>query len=177
MDDIALQARVSKRTIYNVFGGKEQLFREILAEALETAERFSAEAAATLADTDDVEAELKATARRLARAVLGGRIVRLRRLLIGEASRFPDLARDYYERAPGRVMATLAEALRRFDQRGLLRIDDPQLASEHFAFLVLGASLDRALFDAIDEPPPADRVEARAVAGVDVFLRAYAPHR
>jgi TetR/AcrR family transcriptional regulator, mexJK operon transcriptional repressor len=53
MDEIAAQARVSKRTIYNVFGGKEQLFREVLADALATAERFSRDMASALGTTDD----------------------------------------------------------------------------------------------------------------------------
>lgn len=172
VDEIAAQARVSKRTIYNVFGGKEQLFREILADALATAERFSRELPSVLGTTDDVEAELRDIGARLAGAVLTGPIVRLRRLLIGEAERFPELATDYYERAPGRVMATLAEGLRRCHDSGSLRVENPELAAEHFAFLVMGASLDRALFE-VATPPAAEDVERRAHAGIDTFLRAY----
>jgi TetR/AcrR family transcriptional regulator, mexJK operon transcriptional repressor len=175
VDEIAARAGVSKRTVYNVFDGKEQLFREILGEALDTAERFSENVIGALAESDNVAADLRAMGQRLAAAVLGGRIVPLRRLLIGEAARFPDLARDYYARAPGRVMSAIAEALGHFDERGLLRVDDPTMAAEQLAFLVLGASLDRALFEAVDEPLPADQVESRAAAGVEVFLRAYAP--
>lgn len=37
-------------------------------------------------------------------------------------------------------------ALRRLDERGALGIDDAALAAEHFAFLVMGAQLDQALF-------------------------------
>lgn len=172
LDDIAVRAGVAKRTIYNVVGGKEELFRATLAEAIDTAERFSLEVAGPLAEVDDVEAGLRDTGRRLAQAVLGGRIVPLRRLLIGEAARFPDLAQDYYCRAPGRVMDAIAGSLRRFHERGVLLVEDVELAAEQFAFLVLGASLDRALFEphgAID----AGRVDARAHAGVEVFLRAY----
>lgn len=175
LEDIARQADVSKRTIYNNFGGKEQLFREILTEALDTAERYSRDVAAGLGTTDhdDVEDQLREAGLTLARAVLGGRVVPLRRLLIGEAARFPELTHDYYERAPGRVLAALADALRRFDRRGLLRVGDAAIAAEHFAFLVMGASLDRALFDAGGAPEPAEVVDARAHAGIDAFLRAY----
>jgi TetR/AcrR family transcriptional regulator, mexJK operon transcriptional repressor len=177
LDDIALEAGVAKRTIYNVYGGKEQLFREILAEAVATAEWYSSQVVAELGTPGarDVEVELREAGLRLARAVLGGRIVPLRRLLIAEARRFPELAADYYERAPGRVMGAIAEALRRVDERGELRIPDPRLAAEQFAFLVIGASLDRALFDAAARPHATELVEARALAGVEVFLRAHAP--
>lgn len=175
VDDIAASARVSKRTVYNLFGGKEELFRAILIEALITAERFSSDVASSLADTDDVPAELRATAVHLARSVVGGRIVPLRRLLIAEATRFPELAADYYRRAPGRVMATLADALRRLDERGALRIDNAELAAEHFAFLVMGAQLDRALFTTGQKPPAITEIDTRAIQGVEAFLRAYGP--
>lgn len=181
VDDIAAEARVSKRTVYNIFGGKEQLFREIMADALTVAEQFSAGVVTALADAEagEVEAELRAAAGTLLRTVLSPRVVRLRRLLIGEAERFPELARQYYQRAPGRVMDALAGALARLDERGQLAVDEPRLAAEHFAFLVLGAPLDRALFTAGEaEPEPSDEeIETRVRAGIRVFLRAYAAAR
>jgi TetR/AcrR family transcriptional repressor of mexJK operon len=173
VDEIAAEAGVSKRTIYNIFGGKEQLFREVLGAVLATAERFSRETASALGTTDDVAGELRDVASKLVDAVFGGPIVRLRRLLIGEAERFPELAREYYERGPGRVMKTIAAGLRRFHERGLLHVDDPGLAAEHFAFLVMGAALDQALFEVSATPPAAEDVAARARTGAETFLRAY----
>lgn len=71
-------------------------------------------------------------------------------------------------------MSAVAVALRAFDERGQLRVDDPELAAEHFAFLTIGASLDRALFEAdTDATGPAAAVE-RAERGAAAFLRAYA---
>ncbi|WP_448811152.1 TetR/AcrR family transcriptional regulator [Agromyces bauzanensis] len=174
VDDIAAAAGVSKRTVYNVFDDKEQLFRAIIGDALDTAERFSAELAVTTVEATDAAAALTSLARELAASVLGGRVVPLRRLLIGEAARFPEFAVEYYERAPGRVMAAVAVALRSFDERGQLRIDDPELAAEHFAFLAIGASLDRALFLVETDAASADAAVERAERGAAVFLRAYA---
>jgi TetR/AcrR family transcriptional regulator, mexJK operon transcriptional repressor len=178
VDQIAAEARVSKRTVYNIFGGKEQLFLEILSEAITVAEQFSQELISLFTDTEDVATEevettLRTVGVRLARAVLSGRIVRLRRLLIGEAERFPDHARDYYERGPGRVMDTLATVLSRFHDRGLLQIEDARIAAEHFAFLVLGAPLDRALFIIDSEPSSTEDIERYARKGVEVFVHAY----
>ncbi len=176
LDDIAGRADVAKRTIYNVFADKEALFRAVLAEAMDTAERFSAEVVAHLGDdTEDFEQELRQAAIALARAVLSGRIVPLRRLLIAEVRRFPELAEEYYTRAPGRVMSALAEAFRRYRDAGVLSIDDPARAGEQFAFLVLGASLDHGLFTPDDEPADPALVERRALAGVEAFLRAHRP--
>ena len=71
-------------------------------------------------------------------------------------------------------MTSLAAALRAFDARGQLRVDDPESAAEHFAFLAIGASLDRALFDAETDAAGAAAAVERAERGVAVFLRAYA---
>ena len=174
VEDIAAEAGVSKRTVYNVFDDKEQLFRAIIGDAIATAERFSAELVASTAEAPDAAAALTTLAREQAASVFGGRVVPLRRLLIGEARRFPEFALDYYDRAPGLVMRSLAEALRAFDERGQLRIDDPESAAEHFAFLAIGASLDRALFDARTDAAGVDAAVERAERGVAVFLRAYA---
>jgi TetR/AcrR family transcriptional repressor of mexJK operon len=174
VDDIAAEAGVSKRTVYNVFDDKEQLFRAIIGDAIATAERFSSELVATTSESADAATVLTALARELAASVFSGRVVPLRRLLIGEAGRFPEFAIEYYDRAPGRVMTSLAEALRVFDERGQLRVDDPESAAEHFAFLAIGASLDRALFDARTDAAGAAAAVERAERGVAVFLRAYA---
>jgi TetR/AcrR family transcriptional regulator, mexJK operon transcriptional repressor len=172
VDLIAEEAGVSKRTVYNVFGSKEQLFRAVLGEAIDIAERFSRQMSDELAVGVDLAADLRSIGVRLARAVLGGRIVALRRLLIAESRRFPEIAREYYERAPGLVMTTLATRLAALAEKGRLRVADPMMAAEHFAFLVVGASLDRALLGLGADRPP-DELEAVALAGVAAFLRAY----
>lgn len=176
IDVVALDAGVSKRTVYNIFGGKEQLFRAVLSEAIDTADSFSRDLADAVGGGGDVAQDLRDVAVRLARAVLLGPIVPLRRLLIGEAERFPEIARDYYDRAPGRVVDALAARFAALAERGLLRVPHARRAAEHFAFLVMGAPLDRALFT--PGPTPllgVAEVDERALAGAEVFLRAYRP--
>jgi TetR/AcrR family transcriptional repressor of mexJK operon len=173
MDDVAETAGVSKRTVYNNFTDKEALFREVAMAATGTAEEFAADAAAELADPDELPAALFALAHRLAAAATDPRVVRLRRLLIGEAHRFPDLAAEYYRLAPGRVMSSLAAALESLALRGRLQVTDPRRAAEQFAFLVLGAALDRAMFDGRDKTPDPDVVARAADDGVRTFLARY----
>ncbi|MGH2350566.1 MAG: TetR/AcrR family transcriptional regulator C-terminal domain-containing protein, partial [Chloroflexota bacterium] len=128
-------------------------------------------------NTVDLPQDLRKLARRYLAAVMQPQVLQLRRLMIGEANRFPQLGRDYYERGPERVMAALAAAFDALAHRGLLRLDDPLLAAKHFAFLILSIPLDRALVcgDA-DQPTPAG-LDALADAGVEVFLAAYGPAR
>lgn len=180
MDAIAEVAGVSKRTVYNNFVDKEKLFREVVMATTGIVEAFTAEFAAELAEAeaDDVPAALSALARRLAATVIDPRVMRLRRLLVGEAHRFPDLAADYYRAAPMRVISTLAGAFASGVLGRRLQPPDARRAAEHFAFLVIGAGLDRAMFDGRDEAPN-ERILLRAADdGVRVFLDAYGPpHR
>jgi TetR/AcrR family transcriptional regulator, mexJK operon transcriptional repressor len=177
LDDIAQAAGVSKKTIYNVIGSKERLFRETLPNTLSAAERLSAELGAMLTSADEVEAALRDVAVRLSQVVLSEPILNLRRLLIGVADRFPALVQDYYERAPGRTLATLADAFAELHRRGSLEVQDPKVAAEHFAYLAIGASLDRALFGFGPGPSPGEAPSTRAMRGAEAFYRAYGRRR
>lgn len=172
-DDIATAAGVSKRTLYNNFGDKETLFTEIVLGITDAAARFADELVPRLHEARDVPGTLHDLARRLLDTVTRPQVLQLRRLLISEAGRFPELAGEYHRRAPGRVLAALATAFEELAARGALTAPDPRLAAEHFAFLVLGATLDRAMFEPA-QPPPSDVERDRtADAGVRVFLAAY----
>jgi TetR/AcrR family transcriptional repressor of mexJK operon len=171
VDDIAREAGVAKRTVYNVFADKEALFRDTVGVAIGIAEKFSAETAAATGAIREV-ADIVPMSRRLASAVLRGPVLPLRRLLVSETRRFPDLAAEYRRRAPETVLAALAGALRDLASAGELRIEDPDLAAEHLAFLIMGADMDRGMFG--DEPPSEARTRRRAEAGAAAFIRAYA---
>ncbi|MBK4348991.1 TetR/AcrR family transcriptional regulator [Lacisediminihabitans changchengi] len=173
MDDLAIEAGVAKRTIYNHFAGKDELFRAVVRRAIGTAEAFVAERVDTAIGATPVEEEISAFAVAHARAVLAPSVISTRRLLIGEVERFPELAAEYYERVPARVMRAIAARLRRYHAARLLTVPDSTVAAEHFVYLVLGASLDHALFDsaALDSVT----VEQRAISGASAFLRGYLP--
>ena len=175
MDEVAALAAVSKQTVYKQFADKEQLFGEIILGIADRAEEFAPVVTATLAGTEDLERDLGALARRYVAFVMQPSVLQLRRLIIGEAGRFPELARAYYRRAPERTVATLAASLRQLADRGLLRLDDPVLAANHFAFLVLSVPLDRAMFCGDEQPVDAADLDRFADAGVRVFLAAYGP--
>jgi TetR/AcrR family transcriptional regulator, mexJK operon transcriptional repressor len=175
MDEIAALAAVSKQTVYKNFADKERLFSDIILGVTDNAERFVQVATTMLQETEDLERDLRELARRYLASVLQPEVLQLRRLVIGEAARFPELGRTYYERAPERVLATLATLLQDLADRGLLRLDDPLLAASHFAFLILSIPLDRAMFCGDEESFTTADLERFADAGVRVFLAAYGP--
>jgi TetR/AcrR family transcriptional repressor of mexJK operon len=174
-DDIARLAAVSKRTVYNNFGDKQRLFTEIILGITVTAEQLADKFASELRNAEDVPAALHDVARRLLDAVTRPLVLQLRRLLIAEARRFPDLARQYYRAAPGRTLGGLAAGLGALAERGALVVPDPQRAAEHFAFLVLGATLDRAMFEGEQSVPSDAELQRTADDAARAFLAAYGP--
>ncbi|HEX3873726.1 MAG TPA: TetR/AcrR family transcriptional regulator [Solirubrobacteraceae bacterium] len=173
MDEIARLAEVSKQTVYKSFGDKQRLFTEIVTAVTDRSDEILDRMTAILDDCVRLEPTLTDVAVYFAGAVLQPELVRIRRLVIAEAGRFPELAWAYYERAPARTIATLATAFGRLAARGLLSTDDPATAAGHFAYLVLSVPLDRALFAPADADRPAD-LDRIARAGVRVFVAAYA---
>ena len=175
VDQIAASAEVSKQTVYKHFGDKQELLLAIVNGALEaTVTPFLGQIAA-LADTADVEADLTVVAGDYLRAVLQEPVVQLRRLVVGEANRVPALAQLYYEQAPARTLAAFAYCFSRLHDRGLLRAPEPAVAAEHFAFLIIGRSIDQALFLGGPQVQASVDIDDYARAGVRVFLAGYRP--
>jgi len=175
MDQVAATAAVSKQTVYKHFGEKRELLFAIVTDALDSAAGTVRDRITALADSTDLKADLVALAGDYLRAVLDERVVQLRRLVIGEANRLPELARLYYEHAPVRTLTSLANAFAQLHDRGLLNAPESSLAAEHFAFLIVGRPIDQALFDGAPTVLANFDVDAYARAGVDVFLAAYRP--
>jgi TetR/AcrR family transcriptional regulator, mexJK operon transcriptional repressor len=173
MDQVAAYAGVSKPTVYKFFADKEHLFSEIVLGTLDrSAEPFQAEVAG-LAETADLDAELRLVARHYLATVMQPAVLQLRRLVIGASHQLPGLAQEYYERAPERTIRALAGAFARLADRGLLAITDPAAAAAQFAFLVLGRALDKSLFCG-DETFSGAELTAQAESGATTFLAAYA---
>ncbi|MGI5285633.1 TetR/AcrR family transcriptional regulator [Nonomuraea polychroma] len=173
MDEVAALASVSKQTVYKHFTDKEQLFTSIILDTTGQVDGLTKMITTTLDDSADLAADLGKLARQFLGAIMHPDLLRLRRLVIAEADRFPDLGRTWYEQGFERSLATLATALERLAGRGLLRLDDPRLAAEHFVGLLLWIPVNKVMFwGGGDHYTEAD-LERLSEAGVAAFLRAY----
>jgi len=177
MDEIAALAAVSKQTVYKHFADKQSLFAEIVIGTVNEISDRVYEEVVSLQDSGDIEADLRELARRQLAGGMQPRLLQLRRVVISEAGRFPELGRTFCERGPGRTIAALAAAFERLAGRGVLHLGDPLLAAEHFNWLIMSIPLNRAMLCGDGElPAPAD-LDRYADAGVRVFLTAYGPGR
>lgn len=180
MDQIAAAAAVSKQTVYKHFADKAQLFRDIVSGVTENAEAITDQMTTRLRDeaittTDALQAALTELARGYLDGVLQPTVLALRRLVIAEAERFPELADAYYGQTVSRAIGALADALRTFEARGLLTVQDARLAAAHFAYLVLSIPQDRAHFHPHHPTRAAER-DRLAAEAVRVFLAGYQRH-
>jgi AcrR family transcriptional regulator len=173
-DEVAARASVSKQTLYKHFADKQHLFAEtILDTTIHLVDGLS-NAASTLADAQDVRTALRDLADGYLRGLLQPGVLRLRRLVIAEADRFPDVGRAWFDRGFDRSLVILGEAMRRLADRGLLRnVSDPTLAAYQFAGLVMYQPMNQVMFAGTDALPPADTLNRIADSAVEMFLARY----
>src|SRR5262249_31996012 len=124
LDEIAALAAVGKQTVYKHFADKQRLFSEIILGNIATGEGFASAAAHTRAPTPARGGCWRACPRRYLAVVMQPSVIQLRRLIIAEADRFPELARTYYERVPGHTLASLGSCFQDLAERGLLQADE-----------------------------------------------------
>ncbi|NUR25536.1 MAG: TetR/AcrR family transcriptional regulator [Catenulispora sp.] len=176
MDQVAAAAAVSKQTVYKQFADKQSLFRAIVTGTVEEVSDPVAHQVADLSRSTDPEADLHALARALLDQVIQPQVTQLRRLVIAEAGRFPELGRLFYERGPGRTVEALATAFGALADRGVLHLDDARdahAAAEHFNWLVISTPMNQVMLcGEAGWPAPAD-LDRHADAGVRTFLAAY----
>ncbi len=173
MDEITALAGASKATVYRHFTDKQTLFSELVATTVKAISDPVQAEVMHLGESGDLEADLRDLARRLLAAVMKPELLQLRRLIIGEARRFPALGRVFYEQGPGRTITALADVLRRLADKGQLQLDDPLHAAEQLNWLIVAAPLNQAMLLGGDEPLTPVQLEHHADAAVRVFLAAY----
>lgn len=167
MDEITGAAGVSKRTVYAHFGDKEALFLAAVSATVEPMQE-ALQRDLLLADRGDLGETLRGVCRSVATIVVTERVARLRRLVIGEAERFPALAAQWHELGPQQTVRRVGEFL-----AGVITHADHEAAAEQLMWLCV-APLNRLMFEPGIGVDPA---EVRAVAddAADVLTRAWGP--
>ena len=173
MDEVAAGADVSKVTVYKHFSDKHSLFVAVVTAAIEEAEATSRSLVDNLGKSVDVEQDLRTFARQHITVVMQPHLIQLRRLVIAESTRFPELARTWHRTGPERGHTRLAEQIEQLAQRALLRVPDPLLAAQHLNYLILSVPLNEAMFTGRDRPYSRRHLHHYADEAVRVFIAAY----
>jgi len=139
IDLVVERAGAYKGTVYSYFGDKDGLFAAIVEERVE---RILAAFGDPEVVHSDVRHALAHIAQRYMEVAMAPDAVGLWRLIIAEGTRFPELARTFYQLGPDRTHAHLAGMLSVWRERGLIRLDDPQRAAAQF-FDSVGGDLHR----------------------------------
>ncbi len=172
MDQVAATAAVSKQTVYKHFSDKEALFREVVTNVVRArdggiATDFLSTGEGPIGD------RLRSFGRHFLKGVMQPDVLKLRRLVIGEAGRFPELGRSFYDLGPRRATEQLAVAIREAAARQRVLLQDPQLAAEHLLCLILSIPLNQAMLLGDQYAFTEAALDRYADEGVTAFLRAY----
>ncbi|MBO1338046.1 TetR/AcrR family transcriptional regulator [Streptomyces sp. VRA16 Mangrove soil] len=177
IDEIAAEAGVSTRTLYNHFGGKENLFREALLDS--AAAVTSAHVALLerhLAKVTDIGDDLRALAREwMGRRGEHGDHILLVRQIIAEGAHLPgDVIQEWQATGPRAVHEAVRAAFEALGEQGVLAVDGTNSteAARYFTLLIAGSVTVDTFFGVV--PMGDEEVDARVESGVRTFLKLYA---
>lgn len=167
MDDVAQQAGMSKKTLYQLFDGKSDLFRALLRTQM--GPTFSALPDAT--DRREMGEILVTHLTRFTELVVSPRQVAMMRLVVSEAHRVPELAEAFRREAFETCPEEFVRWLSRMKEKGLVFVEDVDEAVEMLFGAAIGGSMVKLLAsadlaaDAEVEKAAMKRRIRRAVAG------------
>jgi TetR/AcrR family transcriptional regulator, regulator of autoinduction and epiphytic fitness len=170
MDELAMAAGVARRTLYNQFASKEEIFREMLLGVSRQLEHAFPPGIETQGDVEDV---LRLIARMIVDLHKNPEYLGFLRMVVADARQFPWIAQEF-----AAVMDPQTERLARYlahlTDLGILNCQNPTLAAHQFMGILNEFSLwpwmigrDRAL-------APDEEVVEEAVR---MFLQRYRPAR
>lgn len=173
MDEIAARSGVSKQTIYKHFTSKEALFTAVIGQMMSEADNAVHQALPAVQNRAELEAFLLDYGTRLLTVALTPDLMQLRRLVIAEAQRFPELARDLYARGAGRALEAMGAAFENLAEQRLLAIDDAAMAASQLNWLLMGDPVNRIMMLGNAAIPGDAQIRRHVEAAIATFLAAY----
>lgn len=166
LDDIIARSGGSRQTLYALFGGKQGLFEALVAERSESI--FEAFPADEL-DGQLPEEVLTKVGIRYLEIVTTPDALGTYRLVVAESAARKEIAEVLWRLGPGNGRVILSRYLAGQVQRGMLRLDDTELAARHFLGILLGTLHMECLLGLRGTPAP-EEIEFQARSAVTQFL-------
>ena len=168
-----MRAGVSKQTVYKHFTDKQSLFADIVLSTTDDMDALVGLISDRLSETDDPAKDLEHLAETFLGALMAPRVLRLRRLVISSADRFPEIATAWYENGFERALEALATSFRALSDRELLAVDDEVMAAEHFVGMLFWIPVNKAMFTGDDEYAATHELAPIARSAARAFISAY----
>ncbi len=169
MDAIAQAAGTSKSSLYARFDSKEALFSSVLGWATRSGWPLEEPEPP---DLDDLEDALTAIARAALRRALDPAVIRLSRIAIAQAERFPDISRRTHTADSWPRQRLVVDLLNRHAATGEIVVEDPEVTAELFLGMVSGVPARLASFGIIRDSPTQDH---HLQVAVRLFMRSLRP--
>ncbi len=169
VDDIARAAGVSKATLYSYFPDKRLLFSEV---ARIECNRQAEEALEVIGVEAPIEIVLHEAASRIVRFFLSSFGQQVFRICVSESHRFPELGQRFYNSGPALVRERMSKVLAPYVDRGILKIDDMDLAASQFGELCKTDMFVRCLCG-VECDVTEQNIERVVSGAVEMFLARY----
>jgi AcrR family transcriptional regulator len=164
IDQIISRIGGSKRNIYSEFGSKEGLFTALVNDI---ADRASSALAVEAIEGRNFKDSLMEIGVKLTTLYMSRTLVGTLRAIISEGQRFPELAKIFYEKGPGRTIDRLTEVFAAAHARGEIHIEDCHMAANHFTAMIRD---NIHLEVMLGLRPPFEKHEAEAAVGAAVEI-------
>ena len=173
MEEIAVRAGVSKQTVYKHFTDKQHLFADIVLSTTDDMDALVALIADRLTGTSDLGQDLEHLAETFLVALMQPRVLRLRRLVISCADRFPRSPPPGTREGSNGPSPRSARSFEALAERRLLAVDDAAAAAEHFVGMLFWIPVNKAMFTGDDNYAATHDLAPRARSAARAFVSAY----
>lgn len=170
MDAVAKRANVSKATVYNHYGNKDQLFQITICESCEL---YLNAAFFQKLTGDNPYEELQEIGIAFGQLIYSPEAVALNRIVTSESVREPKISKLFYESAPEQVFAQLEHYLSMLEAKQQLSFPNIHRAADIFFSLFRGERYTRLTLNLIAAPTDQD-IRALAKDNARLFIRLFA---
>lgn len=169
MSGIAASLGGSKGTLWSYYASKELLFGDVLDRATRD---FREQLSLALSRDEPLASALRQVCIKFLTRITNPDGIALHRLVVGEAGRFPEVGRIFFERVLQRVHTLLARFIATAMEHGDLSPGDPDEAAYVLTSLCTAGIHQKLLVGVIAQVPVA-QTEQWAATAVEKFLRVY----
>lgn len=169
MDQIAINAQVSKQTVYSHFGGKEALFMAVIESKCQqhdiTEDLFSLDL--------PVRDVLESLAQHYTDLILSEEAIRLHRVCVSGGEKYSRIAELYWQGGPQWLQGKFAEYLAKKHDNGLVDTPNATHAAQQFLYMLKGEVHLRKMLDLDTSSNEHENIQNYIESCINMFEKAY----